>query len=99
MQDWLSLWGKAGVTNYIHMLISGHITEYMIKFRSLYRFSQQGWENLNHILKSFFFKRTNHGGTKYRSKLNAIGRWQQCRVVFMCGFSESDILNYNTNQI
>ena len=51
------------------------ITEYMIKFRCLYRFSQQGWENLNHILKSFFFKRINYGRIKYRSNLNAIGRW------------------------
>ena len=32
-QDWLELWGKAGITNYIHMAISGHIANQMSHFK------------------------------------------------------------------
>jgi hypothetical protein len=39
--------GVEGITNYIHMLGSGHIKYYMEVHRNLYKFSQQGWESLN----------------------------------------------------
>ena len=44
---WVSLNGIAGVTNYIHMLGSGHLMEFLYKYRNLYKYSQQGWEHLN----------------------------------------------------
>ena len=88
-QDWLELWGEAGVTNYIHMGISSHIADNMTHFKYMYRFSQQGWENINALLKTFFFRRTNHGSkTKNKSKLIGIAKWQQCRMIFMCGFTK-----------
>lgn len=97
-QDWVTLWGESGITNYIHMLISGHLIDYMIRYKCLYRFSQQGWENINSLIKTFFFKRTNHGGNAGRSKtavpkskLKAIGKWQQRRMVFMTGFTQEQI--------
>jgi hypothetical protein len=35
-QDWIYLTGSGGTTNYIHMLGSGHISEYiMFKWRNL----------------------------------------------------------------
>ena len=34
-QDWIYLTGAGGMTNYIHMLGSGHISEYMYKWRNL----------------------------------------------------------------
>lgn len=37
---------KEGLTNYIHMLCSSHLTFYMKQHRNLYKFSQQGWEGL-----------------------------------------------------
>ena len=61
-QDQIRLWGESGVTNYMHMMISGHIVDYVIKYKCLCRFSQQGLENINSLLKTFFFKRTKHGG-------------------------------------
>lgn len=39
-QDWLALWGEAGATDHIHVLISGHIVEHVISFGYLHRFSQ-----------------------------------------------------------
>jgi hypothetical protein len=39
--------GKEEITNYIHMLGSGHISYFMKQHHNLYKFSQQGWESLN----------------------------------------------------
>jgi len=54
--------GKEGVTNYIHMLSSGHIQYYMKIHRNLYKYSQQGWESLNEKFKLTFFNNTQCGG-------------------------------------
>jgi len=43
-----------GVTNYIQMLGSGHIGEYLLHHCKLYKHSQQGWEAFNSLLKTFF---------------------------------------------
>ena len=56
-QDWVDLHGRDGMTNYIHLLGAGHISEYLYRHRNLYRHSQQGWEAFNKLLKSFFFCR------------------------------------------
>jgi hypothetical protein len=92
----LDLWGDSGLTNYIHILSSGHCAEFMTRYGCLYRYSQQGWENMNSVIKSFFFKRTNHGGKAgqgdtggKKSKLLAIARWQQRRLMWLCGFGLS----------
>jgi len=59
---WVNLTGHEGVTNYIHMLASGHISEYLIYWGNLYDHSQQGWEAFNSLIKTFFFCRTGCGG-------------------------------------
>jgi hypothetical protein len=63
------------------MLSSGHLAEYMFKWRSLYQFLQQGFEKFNHVFSTFYFRRTKNGGCRQRdaakSKLLAIGRWLQ----------------------
>jgi hypothetical protein len=41
-QLWVKLHGKDGVTNYVHMLASGHVAEYLNYWKSLYSHSQQG---------------------------------------------------------
>jgi hypothetical protein len=51
MTDWLDLLGAEHMTNYIHIIGSGHLTYFASKYRNLYRFSQQGWESLNQLLK------------------------------------------------
>ncbi len=54
--------GKEGVTNYIHMLGSGHVKHYMVTHHNLYQFSEQCWESLNAKFKLTFFNHTQHGG-------------------------------------
>jgi hypothetical protein len=77
----IQLFGFDGITNYIHMVGAGHFKHYLIKYRNLYRFSQQGWEAYNHLIKSFFYRRTQRGGSKGRgsdlkaSKMEPIAKW------------------------
>jgi hypothetical protein len=52
--------GKEGVTNYIHMLGSSHISYYMKLHGNLYKYSQQGWESLNEKFKVSFFNHMQH---------------------------------------
>jgi hypothetical protein len=40
-QVWVRLYFYAGCTNYIHLLSSGHIAEYMFRWQNQHRFSQQ----------------------------------------------------------
>ena len=61
-QDWISLLGPHGYTNYTHMLSSSHILFYMNTYGALNKYSNQGWEHLNKGVKSFFFCATNKGG-------------------------------------
>jgi hypothetical protein len=92
----VELWGPEGVTNYIHMMSSGHLATYLFKWKNLYRHSQQGWEAFNSLLKTFYFRRTQHGGRSNagrgrKSRLLPIGRWLQRRVVWLCGYEEAFI--------
>jgi hypothetical protein len=58
----------------------------------MYRFSQQGWENFNHVCTTVFFRRTNHGGRRHagavKSKLLSIGKWLQRRLLWMVGIGD-----------
>jgi hypothetical protein len=35
--DWVSLTGLDGMTNYVHLVSSGHIAEYLVRHQNLYR--------------------------------------------------------------
>ena len=61
-EAWYELCGKDGLTNYIHLLGSGHVMYYLKKYRNLYRFSNQAWERLNNRLKMFYLQKTQRGG-------------------------------------
>lgn len=97
-QAWLRLWQKEGITNYIHMIGAGHVSDYLFRWKNLYRFSQQGWEAMNSLIKTFFFRRTNHGGgvrgASKKSRLIPIARWLQRRMVFLCRTEEQAIQQY-----
>jgi hypothetical protein len=54
-KKYLSETGVEGITNYIHILASGHMKYYMQLHRNLYKFSQQDWESLNSKFKQVFF--------------------------------------------
>ena len=91
--DWVHVYGKEGCTNYTHMLSSSHIMQYMKEWRCLHRYSQQGWEALNALLKSYFFRRTNRGGlaknSTRKSKLLGIARWLQRRMMWYSGHGDA----------
>jgi PII-like signaling protein len=97
---WVYLHGENASTNYIHYLSSGHLAEYMKLYRSLFKYSQESWEALNNLIKCFYFRRTQRGGSCGRngkgkkSKLKSIGRWYQRRTLFICGYTKEDILGY-----
>lgn len=97
-QAWIKLWQKEGITNYIHMIGSGHVADYLYKWNNLYRYSQQGWEAMNSLIKTFFFRRTSHGGgvkgASKKSRLIPIARWLQRRMVFLCRVDEHTIHQY-----
>jgi len=93
---WVSLESHEGVTNYIHTLGAGHIGEYLLHHRNLYKHSQQGWEAYNSLLKTFFFRRTGRGGagnrgTSIKSKIILIARWLSRRVLWLLGYSYDTI--------
>lgn len=96
---WNKLWSYEGCTNYTHMLSSGHMFEFMYKWRNLYRFSQQGWKKFNHISSIFYFRRTNHGGKRHadavKSKLVPIGKWLQRRLLWLTGMGDNIIHDIN----
>jgi len=62
--SWLDLLSHEGITNYIHMLGAGHIGEYLLHHRNLYKHSQQGWEAFNLLLKTFFSSNRQRGCIK-----------------------------------
>ncbi len=91
--------GKEGVTNYLHMLASGHIKYYMTVHRNLYKFSQQGWESLNAKYKLTFFNHTQRGGNfgkdmaeNERSYLKPIFMAFQREIFWISGIGEDYFL-------
>jgi hypothetical protein len=97
-QSWVDLVGSDGITNYIHLLASGHIAEYVRYWKSLYPHSQQGWEALNSLIKTFYFHRTNRGGKPggrrgngRKSRVLGIGRWLLRRMVWAMGWTYEDM--------
>jgi hypothetical protein len=63
MNQWVELCEGRHMPNYIHVLGSGHLTYFAKHYGNLYRFSQQGWESLNKLIKHFYYNNTNHGGS------------------------------------
>ena len=63
--------GRDGMTNYTHCLKAGHFSWFLLEYGNLYRYSQQGWENVNSRFKRKFFSNTQRGGGRgtVRSKL------------------------------
>jgi hypothetical protein len=83
--NWIELNNKDGVTNYIHMLGSGHFKHFLTQHRNLYAYSQQGWESLNSLIKQFYFRRTQQGGNSgtrdtKNSRIIYIIKWVQRKL-------------------
>ncbi len=61
-ETWIDLFGEEGVTNYIHLLGSGHMLYFLEKYDCLYMYSQQGWEDLNNRCQAFLLHNSSRGG-------------------------------------
>jgi hypothetical protein len=89
--DWIELNQREGLTNYIHCLGSGHIAEYLFRWRNLYIHSNQGFEAWNKTFKRVFLYRTQRGGSAGRnnqgekSRLIPMAKWMLRRLVWMTG--------------
>jgi hypothetical protein len=59
---WIEVFGNECITNYIHMLGSGHILYFIKKYGCLYLYSQQGWEALNNTIQTFIHQNLQRGG-------------------------------------
>jgi hypothetical protein len=77
MCQWVELYGHVHITNYIHIIGSGHLPYFAKKYGNLYRFSQQGWEALNQMIKHFYFNNTNHGGSSGNGGKGSDGTFNQ----------------------
>jgi hypothetical protein len=75
-QQRIDLFDYNGITNYIHMIGAGHFKHFLIKYRNLYCYSQQGWEAYNHLIKSFYYRQTQRGGAKGRSGTNKVSKME-----------------------
>jgi hypothetical protein len=87
---WHLLHGRDGISNYIHMISSGHIAFYMREWGNLYKYSQQGWESMNSLMKSVYYRRTQRGGNggkqdEPNSRVVPIARWLQRKLYFLSG--------------
>lgn len=52
------------MTNYFHLLYVGHFAYFLSRYGNLYKYSQQGWENINGRFKTKFFHNSGKGGRK-----------------------------------
>jgi hypothetical protein len=59
---WIKLFGEEGITNYIHILGSEHMSYFLEKYDCLYMYSQQGWEDLNNRCQAFLMQNSSRGG-------------------------------------
>ena len=98
--QYISLVGIKGVTNYMHLLGAGHLCYYLKKWRSLYRFEQQGWESKNGVMSTFYNKRTWRGGASgkhgpsHTSRVEPIMQWFQ--RVYLWTTGEADVFFNHT---
>ncbi len=56
---WISIFGIDGMSNYIHLLSSGHILYFLEKYDCLYLYSQQGWDN---TIQAYIHQNSQRGG-------------------------------------
>jgi hypothetical protein len=89
-ERWIDLKQKDALGNYFHMVGAGHLSFYLREWGNLFRYSQQGWESMNSLIKTFFYRRTQRGGhggkaDERNSKMKPIARWLQRKLYFLSG--------------
>ena len=105
MEIWCSLGGKRMMTNYFHMLASGHIKYYMETWKNMYRYEQEGWESLNALIKTYFLHTKRGGYTSKESNDNGevninlssragpIGKWAVRSILWKSGLAFEYLYN------
>jgi hypothetical protein len=61
-QKWIALFGKEGMPNYTHCLMTGHVVYFLRLWRIFYRYSNQGWGYLNSQYRYVYCHRTQRCG-------------------------------------
>jgi hypothetical protein len=89
-EKWIRLTGRDGLSNYVHIVASGHLSFYLREWGNLYKYSQQGWESFNSLIKSIYFRRTQRGGSggkrdELNSRVAPIACWLQRKLFFLPG--------------
>ena len=56
------LTGRDGMTDYMHLHKAGHWAYFLLRYGNVYKYSQQGYENLNGVMKRDFHTKTQKGG-------------------------------------
>ena len=59
---YLKLCGSSQVTNYIHVLIAGHITNFLRRYKNLDRYAKIDFEAFMGVMRAFIGRRENRGG-------------------------------------
>jgi hypothetical protein len=59
-ENWIAVNGREGCTKYNHILTC-HIVQFLRKWRNLYRYSNQGWEYQNKIVRNRYHHHTTRG--------------------------------------
>ncbi|MCU0238854.1 MAG: hypothetical protein MUC29_05375 [Pyrinomonadaceae bacterium] len=92
-QEYMLLVGKRGITNYFHMLGSGHVAEYLKECGNLYIHSQQGWEAFNSFVKVYYFRRTTRGGGRSSdsNRIRPLAKWLARRLIWNAGYTFEQI--------
>jgi hypothetical protein len=66
-EHYINLAGRDdGCSNYTHLIALGHIASYLREWGDFYRYSQQGWEAYNSLLKSVYYHSTQRVGLAAR---------------------------------
>ena len=61
---YFALTGRDRMTNYFHLIHAGHYLYFLLKYRNMYWYPQQGWENINGRIKKIFHDNTQKGGSQ-----------------------------------
>ena len=87
LDDWTPLTGRPGESNYVHLHRAGHWSWFLWEFGNVYKYSQQGYENVNGVMKSDFHSKTQKGGGRGgTSKLEPILLKQGRRLLWRFGY-------------
>ena len=61
-ENYNHLTGRDGMTSYMHLRKAGHCVYFLLWYGNVYKYSQQGYEILNGVMKRDFHTKTQKGG-------------------------------------